>query len=249
VENDFAPNNKGMDGVNLKGNIKKEGKTKWGPVLVEKRSSWNPRDGRTIMKKAQERKKLANLDAPNGTIKIANSFSILASVEISIVAKEIGISLGSAVEEIEESMREIQENDKIRSGLFEGQCDQCQTKDEVDNVESNGSKVLVCSEGGFLTPSTNDWINKWGLIEIDPINRKFTWSNNQKHPILAKIDRVFITTGWEASYPLVKVSCLPKCISDHTPLLLESGDNCSVGRKKFKFEKWWLQREDFGGSS
>jgi hypothetical protein len=29
--------------------------------------------------------------------------------------------------------------------------------------------------------------------------------------------------------------------------LLESGDNCSFGRKKFKFEKWWLQREDFGG--
>jgi hypothetical protein len=39
---------------------------------------------------------------------------------------------------------------------------------------------------------------------------------------------------------------LPKGISDHTPLLLEFGDNCSVGRKKFKFEKPWLQLEDFG---
>jgi hypothetical protein len=47
------------------------------------------------------------------------------------------------------------------------------------------------------------------------------------------------------SYPLVKVSCLPKGNSDHTPLLLESGDKCSFGRENFKFEKWWLQREDF----
>jgi hypothetical protein len=23
-----------------------------------------------------------------------------------------------------------------------------------------------------------DWINKWGLIELNPSNRKYTWSNN-----------------------------------------------------------------------
>jgi hypothetical protein len=48
---DLATVNKGVDGVSLKGNTKKEGKTKWGSVLVEKRSSRNPRDGRTIMEK------------------------------------------------------------------------------------------------------------------------------------------------------------------------------------------------------
>jgi hypothetical protein len=26
----------------------------------------------------------------------------------------------------------------------------------------------------------NDWVNKWGLIEISPSNRRFTWENNQK---------------------------------------------------------------------
>jgi hypothetical protein len=36
-----------------------------------------------------------------------------------------------------------------------------------------------------------------------------------------------------------------KGISDHNPLLIDSGDNCSVSKKKFRFEKWWLERNDF----
>jgi hypothetical protein len=52
-------------------------------------------------------------------------------------------------------MRVVQENGKIRLGLFEGQCDQCQSRDEVDNVDNSGSKVLVCSKDGFQTPSSN----------------------------------------------------------------------------------------------
>jgi hypothetical protein len=50
--------------------------------------------------------------------------------------------------------------------------------------------------------------------------------------IADKIDRIFMTTDWEIVYPLVKASCLPKNISDHTPLLLEAGDNCAFGKKK-----------------
>jgi hypothetical protein len=91
----------------------------------------------------------------------------------------------------------------------------------------------------------NDFINKWDLVEVSPSNRKFTWSINQKNLISAKIDRVLVTTDWEALFPFVKISRLSKGISDHIPLLLESGDNCFFGRKKFRFKKWWLQREDF----
>jgi hypothetical protein len=47
----------------------------------------------------------------------------------------------------------------------------------------------------------NDWVNKWGLIEVNRSNRKFTWSNNQKNLISAKLDRVFISTESELTYP------------------------------------------------
>jgi hypothetical protein len=39
-----------------------------------------------------------------------------------------------------------------------------------------------------LADCFNNWVNKWGLVELNPDNRKFTWSNNQSNRILAKID-------------------------------------------------------------
>jgi hypothetical protein len=62
---------------------------------------------------------------------------------------------------------------------------------------------------------------------------------------MAKIDRIFVCTDWEAIFPLPKVVALAKGTSDHNTLLLSSGDECAMGKKRFRFEKWWLQREDF----
>jgi endonuclease/exonuclease/phosphatase family metal-dependent hydrolase len=88
----------------------------------------------------------------------------------------------------------------------------------------------------------NDWINKWGLIELNPSNRKFTWSNNQDNLVLAKLDRIFVSTDFDRMFPLSSVLALAKGVSDHNPLLLDTGDGCSFGRKKFRFEKWWMER-------
>jgi hypothetical protein len=43
----------------------------------------------------------------------------------------------------------------------------------------------------------------------------------------------------------VRVATLSKGISDHNPLLIDSSDNCSISKKRFRFEKWWLERSDF----
>jgi hypothetical protein len=91
----------------------------------------------------------------------------------------------------------------------------------------------------------NDWINRCALIEINLANRKFTWSNDQAIPVLAKLDRVFASPDWERAYPLVRVTALPREISDHTPLLVDTGGNQMFGKKKFRFEKLWLERADF----
>jgi hypothetical protein len=64
--------------------------------------------------------------------------------------------------------------------------------------------------------------------------------------VMAKLDRVFMSTEWDHAFPLVRVLGLAKGISDHSPLLVDSGDNCSRGKKKFMFEKWWLERPEFG---
>lgn len=84
-----------------------------------------------------------------------------------------------------------------------------------------------------------------GLIEIMPFNRKFTWNNKQENLILARLDRIFVSTDWEAAFPLATVKALFKENSDHCPLLLNTGGNMSFSKKRFRFEKWRLERTDF----
>lgn len=42
------------------------------------------------------------------------------------------------------------------------------------------------------TEAFNAWISKWALIELDPHNRLYTWTNNQEILVLDRIDRIFI---------------------------------------------------------
>lgn len=91
----------------------------------------------------------------------------------------------------------------------------------------------------------NEWISKWGLIEIDLRNRKYTWTNNQENLIMARIDRVFMSTDFEKVFPLARVKALDRIPSDHNPLLVDFGDNQFYGKKRFRFGKWWLQEENF----
>jgi len=92
--------------------------------------------------------------------------------------------------------------------------------------------------------SFNDWVDKWALIELNTSNKRFTWTNNQT-PILAKIDRIFVSTAWESAFPLVTVKALERLPSDHNPLVLNTGDNALFGKKRFRFEKWWLEKDSF----
>jgi hypothetical protein len=91
----------------------------------------------------------------------------------------------------------------------------------------------------------NDWVNKWSLVEIKTANRLFTWSNNQSDPILATLDIFFASTDWEQKNPLTNVKALPRVVSDHAPLLLDSGVNKPPPPKLFRFEKWWIKQEGF----
>lgn len=51
---------------------------------------------------------------------------------------------------------------------------------------------------------------------------------------------------WEQKFPLVTVRALQRAISDHTPLLLDSGNATHMGEKDgFSFESSWFTREGF----
>jgi hypothetical protein len=50
----------------------------------------------------------------------------------------------------------------------------------------------------------------------------------------------------DQAFPLVRMSGLAIEISDHTPLLIDSEENCSFSKKKIRFEKWWVHMTSFG---
>lgn len=91
----------------------------------------------------------------------------------------------------------------------------------------------------------NNWVNVGGLIEIKNPARSYTWTNNQDVPIMATLDRVFVTTNFENHYPGVNIRGAPRVGSDHVPIIVDLGINPTFKPYIFRFEKWWLEREDF----
>jgi hypothetical protein len=79
-------------------------------------------------------------------------------------------------------------------------------------------------------------IDGLNLRELEMSGRKFTWANNLASPTFEKLDRIVVTTEWE-KFPLATVRALTREISDHTPLLLNTGESTNAHmHHMFKFE-------------
>lgn len=63
--------------------------------------------------------------------------------------------------------------------------------------------------------------------------------------LLMKNYRVVVSTEWELKYPNVVVKAMEGAVSDHVPLLLDTGDSQIVHHPIFRFELCWLIREGF----
>jgi len=76
--------------------------------------------------------------------------------------------------------------------------------------------------------------------------RQYTWANSLQTPTYEKLDRILMATEWEEKFPLSNVIALTRDISDHTPLLLNTGDSSSnFNQRQFNFELGWLLRDGF----
>jgi hypothetical protein len=60
-----------------------------------------------------------------------------------------------------------------------------------------------------------------------------------------KLDRVLVSTEWELKFPKVTVHTLAQGVSDHTPLLLDTGSPSQLNACMFKFELAWLFKDGF----
>ena len=91
----------------------------------------------------------------------------------------------------------------------------------------------------------SEFIFSLGLMDIPLEGGKFTWSNNCESPAMSRINWFLYSGDWEDWYPTVVQKRPPKLLSDHFPILLESGKFLR-GKRPFRFENMWLQAEGFG---
>jgi hypothetical protein len=92
----------------------------------------------------------------------------------------------------------------------------------------------------------NAIIDGLNLKELQMSGKKYIWANNLATPTFEKLDRILMTTKWEEKFPLSMVQALTREMSDHTPLLLNSGEPSQVATQPmFKFELGWLLRDGF----
>jgi hypothetical protein len=131
----------------------KKNKEKWGSVLVENHPARVPRDGKTVLEKAQERKKRTNLEGSKGMNKNSNPFSVLAINEITNIAECVGVSLGLDQAKVKKSVLDILGKDKTRAQNFIQSCQVCQGfKDSVE--EEKETECGVGSGSGEKAPCT-----------------------------------------------------------------------------------------------
>jgi hypothetical protein len=96
--------------------------------------------------------------------------------------------------------------------------------------------------------SFNDAIAAMSLREVTRVGARYTWTNKQLNPVRCVLDRVFVSPAWEASFPLCTLKAITRIGSDHTPLLLCSGDDTVSRPSRFMFQTWWFEVPDFLGT-
>lgn len=83
------------------------------------------------------------------------------------------------------------------------------------------------------------------LMEIKKMGAKYTWTNKQIRPIFSNIGRIFASTEWENKFPLCSAYGILTVGSDHSLIILDTGEQNIKRECQFFFEKQWLQQEGF----
>ena len=92
----------------------------------------------------------------------------------------------------------------------------------------------------------NTVIESLDLKEIVMSGCQFTWAGPGDNPIFEKLDIVLVSTDWVDKFPLSIVEPRDRDISDHTPLILNTGASTHHSvQRPFKFERGWLIRDGF----
>ena len=108
----------------------------------------------------------------------------------------------------------------------------------VDENKFGGRGVSVNRSLAF-----KDCLDGCNMVDMGFAGPRYIWTNKRdvNNLILERIDRYFMNPDWCVLYPDAKVTHLPRCHSDHCPVLMEAIPNCTQApNKPFRFQEFWL---------
>jgi hypothetical protein len=88
----------------------------------------------------------------------------------------------------------------------------------------------------------NALLEDLNLIEYELPSRIYTWSNGRQSALL---DRFLCSIHWDNYFSPCRVIDLPKYISKHCPLLLQTSMAALPSSNIFRFDKVWLEDPEF----
>ena len=103
------------------------------------------------------------------------------------------------------------------------------------------------SRGGRLSNSMrrfSDIVNDLDLRDLPLQGGPYTWRGGLNCSSMSRLDRFLVTADWESHCNKVTQRCLPRPVSDHFPILLDSA-GVRTGPAPFRFELMWLRYEGF----
>ena len=103
------------------------------------------------------------------------------------------------------------------------------------------------ARGGRLSNSMrrfSDIMNDLDLRDLPLQGGPYSWKGGLNGSSMSRIDRFLVTADWENQCNKVTHSCLPRPVSDHFPIMLDSV-GVRTGPAPFRFELMWLKYEGF----
>ena len=87
-------------------------------------------------------------------------------------------------------------------------------------------------------------MNELGLRDLPLQRGPFTWRGGLNNQCMSRLDRFLVTANWESQFSNSTQSTLPRPVSDHCPILLDS-EGINSGPMPFRFELMWLKFDGF----
>ena len=91
----------------------------------------------------------------------------------------------------------------------------------------------------------NEYIADWGVLELQRTGARYTWTNKRINPVRCVLDRVFMSANLALAFPLCSLVAETSLGSDHTPLIMDTGEGSPIRSNRFFFETGWLELPDF----